>query len=53
MVTTGMDVVVVMTVPGYANRVAVTSIWHLLVQEIDAGRVEDELGVWITVVGII
>lgn len=26
------------TSPGYTNRLAVTSIWHLLVQEIDGWR---------------
>ena len=40
-----MNVVLVTTVPGYSSMVAVTLIWHSLEQEIDAGVVEDELGV--------
>lgn len=31
-------VVSTMTVPGYCRRVAVTSIWHSLEQEIEAGE---------------
>jgi nitrogen fixation protein FixH len=44
-VTVGTDTVLVTTAPGYSNLVAVTSIWHWLEHEIDAGVVEDELGV--------
>jgi hypothetical protein len=42
-----------MTVPGYTNLVAVTSIWQSLVQEMDAAEEEERLGatVWSTVVG--
>jgi hypothetical protein len=37
-VSVGRYVVDVITTPGYAKRVAVTSIWHLLVQDADGPR---------------
>lgn len=37
-VTVGRYVVDVITTPGYAKRVAVTSIWHWLVQDADGPR---------------
>jgi hypothetical protein len=43
-VTVGTYVVETTTTPGYAKRVAVTSIWHWLVQEIDGREDETELG---------
>lgn len=43
-VTRGRVVVETMTVPGYSRRVAVTSIWHSLVHEIEAGVAELALG---------
>jgi hypothetical protein len=43
-VTRGRVVVDTTTIPGYTRRVAVTSIWQSLVQEIDAGTVELALG---------
>lgn len=42
-VTRGLVTVEVTTTPGYSSRVAVTSIWQELPQELDA-RVELELG---------
>jgi hypothetical protein len=52
-VVTGWKTVAVITTPGYASLVAVTSIWHWLEQEMDARSVDegDELGVCKTVVG--
>jgi len=44
-VAVGTVTVSVTITPGYSNLVAVTSIWHSLEQEIDAGVVEDGLGV--------
>lgn len=44
-VTRGSVVVDTMTSPGYAKRVACTSMWQSLVHEMDAGVVELELGV--------
>jgi hypothetical protein len=51
-VTVGTDTVETTTVPGYANLVAVTSIWHRLLQETDGTADELDAGyiVWITVV---
>lgn len=43
-VTAGRVVVDTMTSPGYARRVACTSIWHSLVHEIEAGLDELALG---------
>jgi len=52
-VTVGIVRVLVTTTPGNSNLVAVTSIWHSLEHDMDAGAVEDELGVnvWTIVVG--
>ena len=43
-VTNGCETTDVTTTPGYSNRLAVTSIWHSLAQDMDAGGVEDEIG---------
>ena len=42
-VTNGCETTDVTTTPGYSNRLAVTSIWHSLAQDMDAG-VEDGIG---------
>lgn len=44
-VTRGSVVVDTITSPGYAKRVACTSMWQSLVHEMDAGITELELGV--------